>query len=207
MNTLTSLPPSPVERGCFSIFHPLWLPKVILDESEFVERKCLGSFGPPDPTCMWGNDGLVSVRSAQYGEWLGAVDGCDHWDTRGANGFSRAWVEGRAGWGPFFAARKWHNAKPGYEAIALLFPSGRIAHVEGERRRNPASETNTTAVPALLDWIANKVSSTTTFAPTQSTMAISESRPEQSQAPSRKPMFNLERFYIALARNLYDAGL
>jgi triacylglycerol lipase len=182
-----------------------------LDESELAEWKHLGGSGL-DPTCMWGNDGLVSVRSAQYGEWLGVVDGCDHWDTRGANGFSRAWVEGRSGWRQFFAARKWRNAEAEDAAVAsLTSPGGRLLHVDGEQSGNPDSETNNTAVPALLDWIANRASSQAGISgltPMHSTMSLAQSRPERFQTlRSRKPMFNLELFYIALARNLYDAGL
>ncbi len=30
-----------------------------------------------------GNDGLVSVESAKWGEFLGVMEGCDHWDMRG----------------------------------------------------------------------------------------------------------------------------
>jgi len=57
-----------------SILHPLWLPKVILDAA------CARAEG--------GNDGLVSVSSARWGEFLGVLEECDHWDMRGARGLS-----------------------------------------------------------------------------------------------------------------------
>ncbi|KAL9935434.1 hypothetical protein V8E36_005782 [Tilletia maclaganii] len=70
------------------IWHPLWLPKLILDAA--AESRTSG--GEADGSAdalggkMQGNDGLVSVQSAQWGEFLGIVDGCDHWDLRGGGG-------------------------------------------------------------------------------------------------------------------------
>ena len=32
---------------------------------------------------QWGNDGLVTVQSARWGELLGILEGCDHSDIRG----------------------------------------------------------------------------------------------------------------------------
>ncbi|KAK0544526.1 hypothetical protein OC846_006040 [Tilletia horrida] len=70
------------------IWHPLWLPKLILDaaaESRTSGGEADGS-GDALGGRMQGNDGLVSVQSAQWGEFLGIVDGCDHWDLRGGGG-------------------------------------------------------------------------------------------------------------------------
>lgn len=85
--------------GPLNIWHPLWLPKVVLD----------GANG------RGGNDGLVSVESARWGEFLGTLEGADHWAVRGASGIelldadlasvvgSRdAW--GLADWGRFVRA-------------------------------------------------------------------------------------------------------
>lgn len=68
-----------------AIWHPLWLPKLILDaaaESRTAGGEIDGSadaLGSADQ----GNDGLVSVESAKWGEFLGVMEGCDHWDLRG----------------------------------------------------------------------------------------------------------------------------
>ncbi|KAH7099555.1 Alpha/Beta hydrolase protein [Auriculariales sp. MPI-PUGE-AT-0066] len=62
-----------------SILHPLWLPKLILDAA------CTRAEG--------GNDGLVSVQSARWGEFLGVLEECDHWDMRGARGISGGVVD------------------------------------------------------------------------------------------------------------------
>lgn len=67
------------------IYHPLWLPKLILDAA--AESRSLG--GERDGSAdalggrLQGNDGLVSVESAKWGTFIGVVDGCDHWDLRG----------------------------------------------------------------------------------------------------------------------------
>ena len=35
---------------------------------------------------MWGNDGLVTLQSARWGQFLGVMEECDHWALRGATG-------------------------------------------------------------------------------------------------------------------------
>jgi triacylglycerol lipase len=78
-----------------SIWHPLWLPKAILDETEkgerlklkktWEERQELDRMGADDVDGVplwgqekeWGNDGLVTVQSAKWGEYLGVMEGCD----------------------------------------------------------------------------------------------------------------------------------
>jgi triacylglycerol lipase len=93
------------------IWHPLWLPKMILDGVEERTRQRLKdewerehgmyvdrSIGYREdvkddqkkPLWLredeWGNDGLVTVQSARWGEFLGTMEGCDHWTMRGARG-------------------------------------------------------------------------------------------------------------------------
>ncbi|CAO1630901.1 unnamed protein product [Parajaminaea phylloscopi] len=68
------------------LWHPLWLPKVILDaaaEARTAGSERDGSAAALGDTGKQGNDGLVSVESAKWGTFLGVVDGCDHWDLRG----------------------------------------------------------------------------------------------------------------------------
>lgn len=68
------------------IWHPLWLPKLVLDGAEQA-RVNQGCAAPPE----WrGNDGLVSLESARWGEFLGTFDACDHWEMRGSSGLSSA---------------------------------------------------------------------------------------------------------------------
>ncbi|PPQ73240.1 hypothetical protein CVT24_009951 [Panaeolus cyanescens] len=98
---------SRVSREQVSIWHPFWLPKMVLDGVEEAERekrrkewvKKTGRVNNGDKdrwvgeeTPMWanerewGNDGLVTVQSAKWGEFLGIMEGCDHWEMRGARG-------------------------------------------------------------------------------------------------------------------------
>jgi triacylglycerol lipase len=63
-----------------SIWHPFWLPKMVLDGWEESERARIKeggtSMGWADER-EWGNDGLVTVQSAKWGEFLGIMEGCD----------------------------------------------------------------------------------------------------------------------------------
>ncbi|ODO00810.1 triacylglycerol lipase [Cryptococcus wingfieldii CBS 7118] len=72
-----------------SVLHPLWFPKLVLDaaaENGYAEDTSNFIFGPDGKPLYEGNDGLVSVSSAKWGEFLGAVDECHHWDLRGEGG-------------------------------------------------------------------------------------------------------------------------
>lgn len=68
------------------IWHPLWLPKVVLDGAERTRI----SQGRAAPAEWRGNDGLVNVDSARWGEFLGTFDGADHWEMRGSSGLISA---------------------------------------------------------------------------------------------------------------------
>ncbi|WWC65926.1 uncharacterized protein I303_108548 [Kwoniella dejecticola CBS 10117] len=72
-----------------SVLHPLWFPKLVLDaaaENGYAEDSSNIIHGPNGKRSYEGNDGLVSVSSAKWGEYLGAVDECHHWDLRGEGG-------------------------------------------------------------------------------------------------------------------------
>lgn len=72
-----------------SVLHPLWFPKLVLDaaaENGYAEDTSNMVYGPEGKPRYEGNDGLVSVSSAKWGEYIGAVDECHHWDLRGEGG-------------------------------------------------------------------------------------------------------------------------
>lgn len=76
------------------IWHPLWLPKLVLDGAESAR---VAKGGPGVPTREWrGNDGLVNVESAKWGEFLGILDNCDHWGIRGSSGLINAAATAKA---------------------------------------------------------------------------------------------------------------
>ncbi|WRT69588.1 uncharacterized protein IL334_006577 [Kwoniella shivajii] len=72
-----------------SVLHPLWFSKFVLDaaaENGYAEDHSNTIHGPNGSRSYEGNDGLVSVSSAKWGEYIGAVDECHHWDLRGEGG-------------------------------------------------------------------------------------------------------------------------
>jgi triacylglycerol lipase len=80
-----------MSAGGVSVWHPFWLPKMVLDGVEEKERERLKklweeqyrSGASVDKTPFWaderewGNDGLVTIQSAKWGEFLGTMEGCD----------------------------------------------------------------------------------------------------------------------------------
>ncbi|KAL0064323.1 hypothetical protein AAF712_008769 [Marasmius tenuissimus] len=71
-----------------NIWHPFWLPKMVLDDFEKNSRQELKEAWKrgdrnASQTPMWareeewGNDGLVTIQSAKWGEFLGTMEGCD----------------------------------------------------------------------------------------------------------------------------------
>lgn len=71
------------------ITHPLWLPKLIVDKAqEWEKAKDVEKNKERPHGWQWGNDGLVPVESARWGEFLGVLDGADHWSIRGGAGFT-----------------------------------------------------------------------------------------------------------------------
>jgi len=75
-----------------SVWHPFWLPKMVLDGVEEKEREKLKKIWELEnhgqqtwdkkvpfwaDESQWGNDGLVTVQSARWGEFLGTMEGCD----------------------------------------------------------------------------------------------------------------------------------
>lgn len=73
------------------VWHPLWLPKLILDKAALTGTcgaEADGSYEAQN-TPSAGNDGLVSITSARWGEFLGVMENWDHWDVRGPGGAKR----------------------------------------------------------------------------------------------------------------------
>ena len=219
-----------------------------------------------DADALWGNDGLVTVQSARWGELLGVLDGCDHWALRGARGLdvdlpalplpalslpaADAW--GIADWGRFVRAwrREEKAAKRAGEAMgeqghsdgAVLAAAGAGAEVFGESRGDGDGESaradrtdprtrsdrasmnadevvksSTAKVSAVFDWIVDQVPSPSLSSPSPSSSPPSSPRSEPEQGRAEKKAgarksdlatkMDLERFYVALCRKLYDEGL
>ena len=189
-----------------NIWHPLWFPKLVLDSAD----------------AGGGNDGLVSVDSARWGEFLGTLEGADHWALRGASGIELD-VDLPDAWG--FAV-DWRRAlgrrrdeKPGSA------PQMKEAPSSASSSKDEALRSSTDRLSAVVDWLVEQV-------PVASRGAFSfvgaaadgaggsgsgSGSSQQWQLPSAptkpKPlgdlesMHDLERLYVALARKLYDEGL
>jgi hypothetical protein len=179
-----------------SIWHPLWLPKLIVDAAEEQEAynaqaSIASQASPvtsqplslgadvavsypdkalaPDPHFTRGNDGLVTISSAKWGTFLGTVEGCDHWELRGARGLNAIREEG---WGKMWQEwiGQWRDSSTAKGDGIWKLLGGRS--VSGGSR----DETETNGG----DWVMKN---------------------------GLGSKFNLERFYVALSRKMYDEGL
>ncbi|KAH7926487.1 alpha/beta-hydrolase [Leucogyrophana mollusca] len=233
--------------GDMSIWHPLWLPKMVLDEweqkakarlkSEMQETGCeVGAERPPwEQEDQWGNDGLVTVRSARWGEFLGILEGCDHWETRGARGMefnvdfpsvplssiaSRVGADGWAfgDWGRFVGAWKRQERKESGRidlAAAASSPADPLSSAKDRRaerdrlrereRNDPVVKASTDKLSAVFDWIVDQVPS-----PGKASVDLPAEAVKKTKKATRNELaskMDLERFYVALSRKLYDEGL
>ena len=193
-----------------SIWHPLWLPKMVLDGFEEKKRAKMvqdwEAQGCPKPWEMndpWGNDGLVTVQSARWGEFLGILERCDHWEMRGARGIeldlplsplgignlvgsekSEGWSF--KDWGKFVGA--WRKEEQSKEE------SGSNEELE---RHDAVIKSSTDKLSAVFDWVSEQVPAASKF--------TAEAKNQGKSELATKT--DLERFYVALARKLYDDGL
>jgi triacylglycerol lipase len=231
-----------------NIWHPFWLPKMVVDAWERDERARLAAAGDPDARneAEWGNDGLVTVRSARWGEFLGTIDGCDHWEIRGARGLEldidisslqavslaipsvslrdwdlRKWLSGwRKDTGPGGKTEATETAQ--MEAIVRQVdpsaerPAGTV-NAGGPTAASPSkSASSTEQLSAVFDWVAQhtpevvKVSANVLGdkgASAQDLEATAQGTSRKGERNELATKADLERFYVALCRKLYDEGL
>ncbi|KAG8961356.1 hypothetical protein FRC03_005454 [Tulasnella sp. 419] len=195
-----------------NVFHPLWLPKMILDKTEADERAALISKSQSNGTSStlgsfmaeereWGNDGLVTISSAKWGEYLGTIDKCDHWDIRGASGFALAWQDageaGGLGWSKGLDYwSKWGIGWFGASESASSTSTKDIAETKQNLDNMKKEEKDAALLSSTMSWIGEHVSK------------VNVGGSETSEATKREDdQFDLHRFYMALARKLYEEGL
>ncbi|KAJ7481647.1 hypothetical protein FB451DRAFT_1555889 [Mycena latifolia] len=235
-----------------SILHPLWLPKMVLDGVEEKEREKLRKIwedeGRTDPDPIWrrerewGNDALVTVQSAKWGEFLGIMEGCDHWEMRGARGIEfgvdlpalPAIGLGGPGndntgmdWGRFVRAWK-KEEKIQRDAAAA---SGQPQEQEQLKKNTDDAliKISTEKVSSVFDWLVEQVPVPPRLASKGKVIEDAKNRTEEdvaqmhgevtemqkhmkTEVKDRKKTelatkVDLERFYVALSRKLYDEGL
>ena len=217
-----------------NIWHPLWLPKMVLDDAERKARERLkatagntsyASSAPPwEQEHEWGNDGLVTVQSARWGEFLGILSGCDHWEIRGSGGMemnvdlplgldnitNRIAGEGWAlgDWSRFVGA--WRKQERGTSGGLELAQATGIASSDSretermaqESRNDPVVKASTDKLSAVFDWIVDRVPASGNASRPKGKRSAKEAAKNDLATE-----FDLERFYVALTRKLYDEGL
>ena len=198
-----------------SFFHPLWLPKLIVDSFQEKQRQHLVD-SAQSSQIDWGNDGLVTVESAKWGDFLGVLEECDHWDVRGAGGFnghaeweSEAKSKSKWSWSDWQSfLGDWRKGRENERA------ANREAYMRTEEEATRVLEKedlvkNPGAMSAVLDWVVDNVPGVSAMqSPLK--MVVEKALPLTSKNGDDKPKppkFNIERFYVALCRKLYDEGM
>ncbi|KZT37356.1 alpha/beta-hydrolase [Sistotremastrum suecicum HHB10207 ss-3] len=227
-------------KGGMGIWHPLWFPKIILDASEERERELL--LGGQNGGREWGNDGLVTIESAKWGEFLGVLEGCDHWEMRGARGIGQDWdFFSSSGLGKYVGWSK-NIGKDRAKAGEGRNTEGKAGRSEGKgnvnveergivdngveskgerEEREREIKASTDSLSAVVDWIVDHMpassSGSSSSSSLSSSLSDSPSSPSSKSSKSSKSStsathdlatkFDLERFYVALCRKLYEEGL
>ncbi|KZV64141.1 alpha/beta-hydrolase [Peniophora sp. CONT] len=211
-----------------NVWHPLWLPKLVVDGWEEKERERAPN---NDDLSGWGNDGLVTVRSARWGEYLGTLHDSDHWRLRGAGGFelgehlsvpSLGLVSNQFSWLARAFGREAQEEQRSAEEKESEAARERALGDEGKAQEDQQSadalRRSTERLSEMVDWIVDSV-------PTEKipTLSFTKDAVEKEQAEVEREKKekeenlrekgdlesdeDLEQFYIALARKLYDEGL
>jgi len=198
-----------------SFFHPLWLPKLIVDSCQEKQRQ--QSLNSAQSTRIdWGNDGLVTVESAKWGDFLGILEECNHWDVRGAGGFnghtewnSEADRRSKWSWSDWQSfLRDWRkgreNEKTAYQEADIWTEKVATRILEKKsgfsRKEKEDLVKNPGTMSAVLDWVVDNVPGVNAVQPLLLTPKNGHKKPES-------PKFDVQRFYVALCRKLYDEGM
>lgn len=243
-----------------SLWHPLWLPKMVLDGYEEKDRENMKKkweehgreelgFGATDNNArrkplwdrsdQWGNDGLVTIQSSKWGEFLGTLEGCDHWEMRGARGIelnmelplsplgigslSSASGEKSDGWGlkdwaKFVGAWKKQEQREKLqdERREEVRTGARTSQNRTEHERKIEREqddaiikSSTDKLSAVFDWVVDQVPATRLTSKDKAA-AEAEAKQEKRKKAAKSDLatkMDLEKFYVALSRKLYDEGL
>jgi len=212
-----------------NVWHPLWLPKLVLDGYESKLREQPNPPSRRNPDWQWGSDCLVSIESAKWGEFLGVLEGCDHWAMRGASvldlnydfssvsasipSLSSIKVGGGNGkdgdwnlkdWGRFVKLWKTEerNQMESDQKLSPAIERERLSMDDTKEREN-ALKISTDKVSAMLDWIVDQVPLATKKEKGDTSAAGKEALRKRDIASKE----GLERLYVALSKKLYDEGL
>lgn len=174
-------------------WHPLFLPQLVLEASAKASmREAEGKIGDD----YEGNDGLVSVSSAKWGEFLGVIDGVDHWWMRGSRGFPKdskgsvtdATTNTKQ---PINHKDLYNTPESSWQDVNKQIEN----NWRGKEEQNVDSQQS--SVSAIARWFSDRI-------PT------SQSKADQDKEKSIEKYENhmdREKFYIALCHKLYQDGL
>ncbi|KIY62174.1 alpha/beta-hydrolase [Cylindrobasidium torrendii FP15055 ss-10] len=199
--------------GNINVLHPLWLPKMVLDGVEKKERERLREAWERDGETgtriwqddhQWGSDGMVTIQSAKWGEFLGVIEGADHWEIRGARGLEFATdFSGKGDWGWLASAfRRDKNDQATKKALEKKEEKVGV-QVKMDKDIKVEDVGAVDKLSAAFDWVIDQV---------PAPLSKGKDGKEQPVQPPSKPRDleskeDLERFYVALTRKLYDEGL
>lgn len=176
----------------------------------------------------WGNDGLVTVQSARWGEFLGTLEGCDHWEMRGARGIElnvelpplgigslteRGDGWGFKDWGKFVGAWKKQEQKDDLlkEGVGGGGAWSKLTTEEQVREQaqdDAIIKSSTDKISAVFDWLVEQVpASPRTISTDKDSVNVETEQAKKVGKGDLATKMDLERFYVALSRKLYDAGL
>ncbi|CAE6517551.1 unnamed protein product [Rhizoctonia solani] len=190
-------------RDDMSVFHPLWLPKTILDAAEYQNMGRTPEWGGEFQDIdgwegvkrRWrGHDGLVSVASSRWGEFLGVIEGADHWELRGSSGASPALSHTTTSPGTSPDSTNGNGWTEWAKSFSLW---------QAARSTDASTDTRHAKASAALDWVVNAVSSSHAANPGGENDPVRVRR----RAEDGVPVFELEKFYVALCKKLYEDGL
>ncbi|KAG7088830.1 hypothetical protein E1B28_012785 [Marasmius oreades] len=254
-----------------NVWHPFWLPKMVLDDVEQKTRQRLEvEWERNNPNGSererplwarqeeWGNDGLVTIQSAKWGEFLGVMEGCDHWELRGARGiefgvdlpaipaiglgppsvadenggqnFESSDERTSKDWGWFLKAWRKEEAiqqEAASKAKASRSPSSsedRKREREVRRKEDEAViKASTDKLSVVFDWLTERVPAplpllggkrssglkdeTQAFQNKEYSSQLDAKEGRKGKRNELATKTDLERFYVALSRKLYDEGL
>ncbi|KAL0569673.1 hypothetical protein V5O48_012286 [Marasmius crinis-equi] len=255
-----------------NIWHPFWLPKMVLDDVEKKSRQRLkeewekgNGHESQRPLWAreeeWGNDGLVTIQSAKWGEFLGVMEGCDHWEIRGARGLEfgvdlpaipaiglgpSSPVAGANGdenpgrgndernlkekdWG--WLLRAWRKEEKIHQEAAANAKSSSGGAGDRKRERETRREKDDAVIKAstdklsvVFDWLTERVPTpplpllggkrspdssdeTRAFEDRDISQQLDAKEGRKGKKNELATKTDLERFYVALSRKLYDEGL
>lgn len=199
-------------------WHPLYLPQLVLTASAKASlREAEGEIGDN----YEGNDGLVSVSSAKWGEFLGIIDGVDHWWMRGSRGLSKESQK--------LPSNKSNiNNNNNNNTITDAITNNKIKlndhdkswqdvnrQIQNNRRmtflENDQNDQNSSSVQSIAKWFSDRIPiSSNQQQSQQQTNEINQQYYIDDQSKrdiNSSSKIDREKFYIALCHKLYQDGL